>query len=309
MIIHDGYENLNLKNPVVTMGIFDGVHSGHRTLIDHLVSRARKVGGEAAVVTFNPHPRLVLPGKKEGLTFLSTMEEKKKLLEESLIDHLIIIRFDKVLSNLEAKDFIKQILVDKIGMKHFIIGYDHHFGKSRRGDLKILRKCGELYDFVVEQVSEVSGPGGIISSTAIREALLSGRLEEANTWLGYNYSLGGSVVEGRKLGRSLGFPTANVKPDDNFKLIPADGVYAVEVQLDNKILPGMLSIGFNPTVNKNPDRKSIEVHIFDFEGELYNQYIKIIFRFRMRNELRFDNLDQLTEQMKLDKQQALSLLT
>ncbi len=309
MIIHDGYENLNLKNPVVTMGVFDGVHSGHRALIDHLVSRARKTGGEAVVVTFNPHPRLVLPGKKEGLTFLSTMEEKKRLLEESLIDHLIIIRFDKVLSNLEAKDFIKQILVDKIGMKHFVIGYDHHFGKSRRGDLKIIGKCGELYDFVVEQVSEVSGTGGIISSSSIREALLSGRLEEANKWLGYNYSLSGSVVEGRKLGRSLGFPTANVKPDDNFKLIPADGVYAVEVQLDNKILPGMLSIGFNPTVNKNPDRRSIEVHIFDFGRELYNQYIKIIFRFRMRDELRFDNLDQLTEQMKLDKQQALRLLT
>jgi riboflavin kinase/FMN adenylyltransferase len=308
MIIHDGYEDLNLKYPVVTMGVFDGVHSGHKALIDHLVSRARKVGGEAVVVTFNPHPRLVLPGKKEGLSFLSTLDEKKKLLEESLIDHLIIIRFDKDLSNLEAKDFIKQILVDKIGMKHFIIGYDHHFGKSRKGDLNIIRKCGEVYDFIVEQVSEVTAPGGIISSTAIREALLSGRLEEANKWLGYNYSVGGTVVEGRKLGRSLGFPTANIKPDDSFKLIPADGVYAVEVQLDDKKQPGMLSIGINPTVNKNPDSRSIEVHIFDFDMDLYNHDIRIIFRFRMRDEVKFDSLDQLSEQMKLDKQQALSLL-
>jgi len=233
---------------------------------------------------------------------------KKRLLEETFIDHLIIIKFDKNLSNLDAIDFIKQILVDKIGVKHFIIGYDHHFGKSRKGDLNVIRKCGEVYDFIVEQVSEVTTPGGIISSSAIREALLSGHLEEANKWLGYNYSLGGTVVGGRKIGRSLGFPTANVKPDDNFKLIPADGVYAVEVQLDDKKIPGMLSIGFNPTVNKNPDKRTIEVNIFDFDGELYNQEIRIIFRFRMRDEVRFDNLEALSEQMRLDKQQALSLL-
>ena len=308
MVIHYGYEDLDLKKPIVTMGVFDGVHNGHRALINHLVGRARLVGGEAVVVTFNPHPRLVLPGKKEDLSFLSTLEEKIRLLEETLIDHLIIIKFDKDLSKLEAMDFIKQILVDKIGVKHFIIGYDHHFGKSRKGDLNIIRKCGEVYDFIVEQVSEVTTPGGIISSSAIREALLSGHLEEANKWLGYNYSLGGTVVGGRKLGRSLGFPTANVKPDDSFKLIPADGVYAVEVQLDDKKIQGMLSIGFNPTVNKNPDKRTIEVNIFDFDGELYNREIRIIFRFRMRDEVRFNNLEALSEQMRLDKQQALSLL-
>ncbi len=308
MIIHDGYKDLDLKKPVVTMGIFDGVHSGHRSLIDHLVRRARETGGEAVVVTFNPHPRLVLPGKKEGLSFLSTIDEKKRLLEETLIDHLIIIKFDMDLGNLEARDFIKQILVDKIGVKYFIIGYDHHFGKSRKGDFNIVRKCGEAYDFIVEQVSEVTMAGEIISSSAIREALLSGRLEEANKWLGYIYSLSGTVVGGRKLGRSLGFPTANIKPDDNNKLIPADGVYAVEVQLDDKKMPGMLSIGFNPTVNENPDKRSIEVNIFNFDGELYDRDIRINFRFRMRDEIRFENLNALTEQMKLDKQQALSLL-
>jgi riboflavin kinase / FMN adenylyltransferase len=308
MIIHEEYEDLDLKHPVVTMGVFDGVHSGHRALIDYLVSRARKVGGEAVVVTFNPHPRLVLPGNKEGLSFLSTLDEKKRLLNEALIDHLIIIRFDKDLSNLKARDFIKQILVDKIGVKYFIIGYDHHFGKSRKGDLNIIRKCGEAYDFIVEQVSEVSAPGGIISSTSIREALLSGHLEEANRWLGYNYSLSGTVVEGRKLGRLLGFPTANIKPDDDFKLVPANGVYAVEVQFEDKKLPGMLSIGFNPTVNKNPDKRFIEVNIFNFDKKLYNNEIRVIFRFRMRDEVKFDNMDQLSEQMRLDKQQALSLL-
>jgi riboflavin kinase/FMN adenylyltransferase len=308
MVIHEGYEGLTLKHPVVTMGIFDGVHTGHRALIDFLVLRARKAGGESVVVTFNPHPRLVLPGKKEGLSFLSTLDEKKRLLAEASVDNLIIIKFDKDLSNLEAKDFIKQILVDKIGVKQFIIGYDHHFGKSRKGDLRIIRKCGEAYDFIVEQVSEVTSPGGIISSSAIREALLSGRLEEANRWLGYDYSLSGIVVAGRKIGRSLGFPTANIRPDDSYKLIPADGVYAVEVQLEDKKFPGMLSIGINPTVNNDPDGRSIEVYIFDFDRDLYDQSIRINFRFRMRDEVKFDNVEQLSEQMKLDKQQALRLL-
>jgi riboflavin kinase/FMN adenylyltransferase len=309
MIIHEGYGDLDLKHPVVTMGVFDGVHTGHKALIDFLVSRARNVGGEAVVVTFNPHPRLVLPGNREGLSFLSTLDEKKRLLEEASVDHLIILKFDKDLSNLEAWDFIKQILVDKIGVKHFIIGYDHHFGKSRKGDFTIIRKCGEFYDFIVEQVSEVAVSGGAISSTAIRDALLSGRLGEANKWLGYDYSLSGTVVGGRKLGRSLGFPTANIEPDDSYKLIPAYGVYAVEVLLEQRKLRGMLSIGINPTVNNDPDSRSIEVHIFDFDEDLYNQKIRVIFRFRMRDEVKFVSMEQLSGQMKLDMKQALRLLS
>jgi riboflavin kinase / FMN adenylyltransferase len=309
MIIHEGYENLNLVHPVVTIGVFDGVHSGHRALLDHLVSTAGQSGGESVVVTFNPHPRLVLSEKTEGVSFLSTMEEKTRLLADALIDHLIIIRFNKDLSNMEAADFIKEILVRKIGVKHLIVGYDNHFGKNKKGDLNKIRECAELYNFTVEQVSEVSSNDGVISSTSIRDALLNGQLEDANRWLGYNYSVTGTVVQGRKLGRSLGFPTANIKPVNIYKLVPANGVYAVEVLFNNKQMPGMLSIGFNPTVNISKGSRSIEVHIFDFDRDLYGDTVTIIFRYRLRDEKRFDNVKQLTEQMKLDKQAAAKLLS
>lgn len=308
MIIHEGYEKLNLKHPFITVGVFDGVHLGHRALLDHLASTAKKKGGESVVITFDPHPRLVLSGKSEGLLFLSTLDEKKKLLAQSGIDHLVITSFTWDLGNMEACDFISEILVKKIGVKHLIVGYDNHFGKGKGGDFKKMCECAELYDFEVEQVDGVFAPEGIISSTTIRDALLKGRLEDANRWLGYNYTITGKVVEGRKLGRSLGYPTANIKPDDIFKLIPADGVYAVEVMLDNKRLPGMLSIGFNPTINKDRSGRSIEVHIFDFNMDLYGSTITTIFRFKLRDERRFENIKELTEQMKLDKQLALRLL-
>ncbi len=309
MKVHEGYENLSLVNPFVTIGVFDGVHLGHRALLDHLSSGAVKAGAESVVITFNPHPRLVLSEKTEGLYFLSTLEEKKKLLAESKIDHLIILNFTKELGNLEAADFIREILVGKIGLKRLIVGYDNHFGKNKEGDFKKIRECAELFNFEVEQISEVSAREGVISSTAIREALLKGRLEDAGRLLGYDYSLTGTVIQGRKLGRSFGFPTANIKPSDSHKLIPADGVYAVEVLVGNEKLPGMLSIGFNPTVNKGREIRSIEVHIFNFDMDLYNQSATIIFRFRLRNEKRFDSVKQLARQMELDKQAAMRLLT
>jgi len=308
MIINEGYDKLNLKHPFVTVGVFDGVHLGHRAILDHLASTAKKQGGESVVITFDPHPRLVLSGKTEGLFFLSSLDEKKKLLAESGIDRLIIMSFTRDLGNMEACDFIRKILVEKIGVKHLIVGYDNHFGRGKGGDFKRMCECAELYDFEVEQVDGVYAQEGIISSTSIRDALLKGRLEDANRWLGYNYAITGKVVEGRKLGRSLGFPTANIKPCDIFKLIPADGVYAVEVMLDNKRVPGMLSIGFNPTINKDKSGRSIEVNIFDFDMDLYGSTITTIFRFRLRDERRFENIEELTEQMKLDKQLALRLL-
>jgi riboflavin kinase/FMN adenylyltransferase len=308
MIIHEGYENLDLINPVVTLGIFDGVHKGHKTLLDKLVSRARETKGESVVVTFDPHPRLVLSEKHEGFSFLTTFEEKTKLLEKAMIDHLIIIEFNQSLSNIEACDFVRKVLVEKIGTKQLIVGYDHHFGKQREGNYKTISQCAELFDFKVEQVREVSAVEGAISSSSIREALLNGKLDDANRWLGYDYSLKGTIVEGRKLGRSIGFPTANIKPDDKFKLIPGNGVYAVEVQLDGKLMPGMLSIGSNPTVNKGNSNRSIEVNIFNFEKDIYGREISIAFRYRLRDEVRFDDIRQLVEQMKLDKQHALRLL-
>jgi riboflavin kinase/FMN adenylyltransferase len=308
MIINDEYDNLNLKHPFVTVGVFDGVHLGHRALLDRLVFRAENAGGESVVITFNPHPRIVLSQKQEEPFSLSTLDEKKQLLEQSGIDHLIIMNFTRELGNMDAADFIGEILVGKIGVKHLLVGYDNHFGKDKGGDFKKIRECSELYNFEVEQVDGIYSPEGIISSTAIREALLKGRVEDAGRWLGYNYAITGTVVEGRKIGHKLGFPTANIKAADVFKLIPADGVYAVEVMIGELKLPGMLSIGYNPTVNNDRTKRSIEVNIFGFERDLYDRTITAIFRYRLRDEVKFENTEQLTEQMKLDKEAALRLL-
>jgi riboflavin kinase/FMN adenylyltransferase len=309
MVIHEGYENLNLIAPVATLGIFDGVHRGHKALLDCLVKRAQEAKGESVVITFSPHPRLVLEQNNSNLSFLTTMEEKKVLLENAKIDHLIVIEFNNQFSKIPACDFIKDILVKKIGIKHLIIGYNHHFGKSGEGDFNTIRRCSEELDFRVEQVQGYHTEEGTISSSSIREALLRGKLDNANRWLGYNYSVSGTVIEGRKIGRSIGFPTANIYPDSQYKLIPANGVYAVEVHLDEKAYPGMLSIGSNPTVNSDLRIRSIEVHILNFDNDIYGRKISVVFRKRLRNEKKFDNLEQLTRQMGHDKQETLRLLT
>ena len=309
MIIHEGYEHLTLITPVVTLGIFDGVHRGHRALLDRLVLRAREVCGESVVITFSPHPRLVLEKNLVDLSFLTTPDEKKNLLENANVDHLVIIEFNEQFSKIRACDFIKEILVKKIGTKHLIIGYNHHFGRSGEGDFNTIKQCAESLEFHVEQVQGFHTEEGAISSSSIREALLKGRLDEANKWLGYPYSMSGTIVEGRKIGRSIGFPTANIRPDYQYKLIPAKGVYAVEVQLDGLRYQGMLSIGSNPTVNNDTSLRSIEVHILNFDKNIYGRVISVIFRKRLRDEIKFDNTKQLAEQMELDKQQVQLLLT
>jgi riboflavin kinase/FMN adenylyltransferase len=308
MIIHQGYENLNQKEPVVTLGIFDGVHRGHKALLDSLVSRAREVNGESVVITFHPHPRLVLEKKKKGLSFLSTMDEKKILLEKALIDHLIIIEFTRHFSKMNACDFVKKILVGKVGTRHLIIGHDHHFGFKGEGNYNTINDCARAMNFKVEQIHGFQMEEATISSSLIREALMKGNLDEANKCLGYTYSLRGKVVAGKKIGRIIGFPTANIKPDYKYKLIPGDGVYAVEVQLDNDLFHGMLSIGRNPTVNKTPGARSIEVNIFDFEDDIYEKDIEVSFRYRLRNEIKFDNVEQLSRQMEHDRKNAMRLL-
>jgi riboflavin kinase / FMN adenylyltransferase len=308
MQIHYGYENLKLRNPVVTLGIFDGVHKGHRALLDFLVSRAKEQNVEAVVLTFSPHPRIVLDQNPGKLSFLTTLEEKTTLLRKANIDHLVIIEFNKEFSNIRACDFVKDILVEKIGTKHLIIGYNHHFGRKGEGDFNTIKQCAESLDFIVEQVPGLKADEGTISSSLIREALLSGKLDEANKWLGYSYSVIGKVVKGRQIGRSIGFPTANIESDDSFKLIPANGVYAVEVEINGKTYPGMLSIGTNPTVNDDTSLRSIEVYILNFNEDIYGKAVKVIFRKRLRDEKKFDSITQLSEQMELDKDQTLQLL-
>jgi riboflavin kinase/FMN adenylyltransferase len=308
MLIHKGFENLNLISPVATLGIFDGVHRGHMALLDCLVKRAEEEGGESVVITFSPHPRIVLEQNKVNLTFLTTMDEKKVLLEKANIDHLVVIEFDLSFSKIPACDFIKAILVEKIGTKHLIIGYNHHFGRKGEGDFNTIKQCAEELKFRVEQVQGYHTEEGAISSSSIREALLKGEIDSANRWLGYFYSLTGTVIEGRKIGRTIGFPTANIKPDSQYKLIPANGVYAVNVMLDDNVFPGMLSIGSNPTVNTDISLRSIEVHILNFDKDIYGRKISVVFRKRLRDEKKFNNLEQLTEQMANDKQDTLKLL-
>jgi len=309
MIIHEGYQNLNLIEPVVTLGIFDGVHRGHRVLLDRLVIRAEELKAESVVITFSPHPRLVLEQKNINLAFLTTIEEKIVLLEKAKVDHLIIIEFNKQFSKIKACDFIKDILVEKIGTKHLIIGFNHHFGRSGEGDFNTIKQCSESNAFKVEQVQGFHTEEGAISSSSIREALLNGKLDEANRWLGYSYSVSGTIIEGRKIGRSIGFPTANIDPDNKYKLIPGNGVYAVEVHLDDKNYMGMLSIGSNPTVNADIRIRSIEVHILNYNMDIYGRKISVTFRKRLRDEKKFDNIEQLTQQMELDKQDTLRVLS
>jgi riboflavin kinase / FMN adenylyltransferase len=309
MQIHKGYENINLTNPVVTLGIFDGVHLGHKALLDRLVLSAKEVQGESVVITFSPHPRIVLDKDSSSLTFLTTMEEKIILLRKAKVDHLVIIEFNREFSRMAACDFVRDVLVEKLGTRHLLIGYNHHFGRKGEGDFNTVRQCTESLDFKVEQVAGLLSDGGAVSSSSVREALLQGRLEEANKLLGYCYSISGTVIEGRRIGRTIGFPTANIKPEDEHKLIPFRGVYAVEVNLEGQFYPGMLSIGSNPTVNSDSGLRFIEVHILNFEGDIYGKSISVVFRKRIRDEIRFDSIEKLVEQMELDKQSTISLFT
>jgi riboflavin kinase / FMN adenylyltransferase len=308
MVIHEGYENIDLNSPVVTLGIFDGVHLGHQALLSRLVSRAKENNGESVVMTFFPHPRLVLDQNRKALSFLTTMEEKILLLENANVDHLIIIQFNKQFSSMSACDFVKEVLVKKLGAKYLVIGYNHHFGRGGEGDFETIKQCTESIDFQVEQVQVFQNQEGTISSSSIRQALLQGRLDEANRWLGYSYSLSGKITEGRQIGRSIGFPTANIVPGYQYKLVPGKGVYAVEVMLGDQKYAGMLNIGSNPTVNDDADLSSIEVHILNFTEDIYGKEISVIFRKRLRDEIKFENVGKLAEQMELDKQQVIQLL-
>ena len=309
MRIHYGYENVNLEIPVVTLGIFDGVHLGHKSLLARVVSCAKEVKGESAVITFSPHPRLVLEKDSSSLTFLTTMGEKIGLLKKTGVNHLIIIEFNREFSRIAACDFVRDILVEKIGTKHLIIGYNHRFGRKGEGDFNTVRQCTESLDFKVEQVAGLLSDGGAVSSSLIRQALNIGQLDEANRLLGYSYSLSGIVVGGHKIGRSIGFPTANIMPSDQHKLVPCNGVYAVEVNLGQQLFPGMLSIGSNPTVNSDSALRSIEVHILSFDGDIYGSSISVVFRKRLRDEIRFDNIAELVEQMEIDKQSTIRLFS
>ncbi len=286
------------KTPLaLSIGIFDGVHKGHQSIIKKLNSIAQEKNLESAILTFWPHPRTIF-NPNDDLKFLNTIEEKIYLLEKKGVQNLFLKEFDEEFRNLTGVEFVKQILVEKLNVKHLIIGHDHTFGKNRSGDFGLLKKMSSEYDFEVEQVEAVDFQKKNISSTQIRNALLEGNVKEANEMLGYVYSVSGEVVHGKKIGRTIGYPTANIAADPA-KLLPKKGAYIVDVFVKNKHYKGMLSIGTNPTVNGNS--LSTEVYILDFNGDIYDEIISVNFRDFLHDEIKFESLEKLIERLDEDK--------
>ena len=290
---------------VATTGTFDGVHLGHKKILGQLVLTAHKVGGESVLLTFSPHPRLVLQPDVE-LKLLTSLEEKIGLLEQTGLDHLIIHPFTKEFSRTPSLEFVREILVNKIGVKQLVIGYDHHFGRNREGSFDHLKEFGPIYGFEVEEIPALDIDAVNISSTKIRAALTEGNVELAATYLGHPYIIGGEVIKGDQIGRAIGFPTANLDINFKYKLIPADGVYAGYVRLNGEHHKAMANIGRRPTVGST--RRSVEIHLLDFEGDLYGQHLHFAVGHRLRDVMNFNGLDALKAQLALDKEDALSKL-
>lgn len=285
---------------VVTVGTFDGIHVGHQKIIRRMKEIATENGGETILVTFDPHPRQVLNNIKGELKFINTQKRKLTLLDNFGIDHMIIIPFTREFAKTSSADFIKNYLVDKIGVKKLIVGYDHHFGKNREGNYSKLKALGEQWGFRVEEIPAQNLDDQAVSSTKIRKALASGDVRMANKMLGYPYSITGIVVEGNKIGRTIGFPTANIEIQDEFKLIAAGGVYYCEVELEGIIYKGMGNIGIRPTIGING--LVTEVHILNFNRNIYGKEITIFFHDRIRDEHKFGSLELLREQLEIDKE-------
>lgn len=295
-----------VRNAVVTSGTFDGVHVGHQKILSRLREVAEKNKGETVVITFWPHPRLVLYPNDTDLKLLNTFEEKAELLKEQHIDHLLRIPFTKEFSQHSSEEFITSILVNKIGTKKLVIGYDHHFGKNREGSFEQLKINGPKYGFEVEEIPRQDVDHIGVSSTKIRKAIETADIETATHLLGRPYSICGRVVKGDKIGRLMGFPTANLEIDSANKLIPAEGIYAVTVHHEHRVYGGMLYIGYRPTVGGK--KKSIEVNIFDFDKDIYGESLTIKFLSLIRTDSTFNDLEELKTQLMKDKEQSLVVL-
>jgi riboflavin kinase / FMN adenylyltransferase len=307
MKIYHGLEDfVRLATAVVTSGTFDGVHVGHQKILARLKETATACSGETVVITFWPHPRLVLHPEDNTLKLLNTFEEKAALLKEHGIQHLIRIPFTKEFSQLTSDEFISKILVNTIGTKKLVIGYDHHFGKNREGSFEQLKQNGPKYGFEVEEIPRQDVDHIAVSSTKIRTSLESGNIETANHLLGKPYSITGRVVSGDKLGRLLGFPTANIDIDTKFKLIPSDGIYAVTVMHEHQHYNGMLYIGNRPTIQGS--KRNIEVNIFAFNEDIYGESLTIHFHKLLRHDMKFHDLEELKKQLAEDKAAAIKFL-
>lgn len=291
---------------VVTSGTFDGVHLGHQKILGRLKELAARKQGETVLLTYWPHPRLILQPEDNRLRLLTTLTEKVKLLEELGVDHLIILPFTKELSQMSSEEFIREILVEKIQTKTLVIGYDHKFGKNREGSFEYLKSHSHLFGFDMEEISRQDVDDSAVSSTKIRTALAQGDISTASKYLGRPYFLSGQVVKGQQIGRSIGFPTANIQVVDKYKLLPRDGAYAVYAEVGAIRYKAILNIGDRPTVDGK--KKTIEAHLIDFEGDVYGQELSIYFQEFLREEERFENLDALKNQLVIDRERAIFIL-
>ncbi len=304
-IFHSINDFNSSKKTILTLGTFDGVHIGHRKILEKLTQNTRNGEYESLVLTFFPHPRMVLKGQSD-VKLLNTIGEKIDLLEKLGVQNLVIHPFDETFSQLTAEEFVKTVLVEKFHIQKIIIGHDHRFGRNRTANIDDLISFGKQYDFEVEQISVQEIKEVSISSTKIRNALSVGNMALANDYLGYEYFVTGIVSKGKQLGRTIGFPTANLQIEENDKLIPQNGVYVVKSILNQKTIFGIMNIGFNPTVAG--EKLSVEIHYFDFDADLYNQEIRVSILEYLRQEQKFDSVAKLKEQLEKDKNTALTYI-
>ncbi|MBK0382103.1 bifunctional riboflavin kinase/FAD synthetase [Pedobacter sp. SD-b] len=326
------YHHINdfkrLKNAVVTIGTFDGVHFGHQKIIKKLVEEAKETGGESVILTFFPHPRMILNPEDHQIKMINTMPEKARLLQDLGVDHLIITPFTRDFSNQTAEDYIKDVLMGNIGMRSIVIGYDHRFGKDRKGSLAELQQYSQVYNYQINEIPEADIQNLAVSSTRIRKSIAKGDVDLANALMGHPFVLTGKVIKGDQIGRTLGYPTANLFVEENYKLIPSDGIYAVQLEIlenrnknqelsdpyypleDRKLkvetqkYKGMAYIGHRPTINGLS--QNIEVNIFDFSADIYYQNIRMEFLHFIRHDVKFEGLEKLTEQLGKDKEATLA---
>jgi riboflavin kinase/FMN adenylyltransferase len=291
---------------VLTIGTFDGVHLGHQKILKRVGDLSKKKKIKSAVLTFFPHPRMVLEQNK-SIKLLNTIKERAALLSNFGIDEICIKTFTKDFANLSARDYVKSILVDELNTKQIVIGYDHHFGKNRTANIDDLKGFAKEFDFEIEEILAQDIEDVTVSSTKIRNALDNGDVKLANAYLGYNYFLTGKVIRGHSIGKTIGFPTANIFIEEDYKLIPKDGVYVIKAEINNSLVFGMMNIGSNPTIDNKP--RSIEVHFFNFSDDIYKEQLKIEILSRLRNEHKFKSLQLLQKQLGQDKQQAIQYIS